>query len=919
MKTIKSLSIKNKLILMILSVTMVALILGFAITIIANIGIYKNSLVNISTLTAQLTGENILTAVTFYDRKGAEDILSKLKTISYIEYGCMLDNKGVLFAEYNRYNKKILHHIEHKELYKFTTGYLHVHQPVIYNKQDYGEIYLLVSTAPVDRQINKYIATMLLLIAGLLILSYILALKFQTIISKPVLYLAGVTEQISKNEDYSIRVVSPGSDEISTLYDGFNTMLDQIMVRQIQRDRAETSLRDSEERFRRLAENARDLIYRMSLPDGRYEYVSPASLELTGYSPDEFYGSPKLIRDIIHPSCKKYFAEEWSKLLAGNMSPTYEYKITHKSGEPRWLYQKNVLIRDKLGYPIALESIVSDITGIKNTEESMHIQHNLAIALSKTNDFIKALSTIIEAATDIEDLDCGGIYFTDNSGRFNLAYSKGFSSEFVRDLDHISRNSTFIKNLESGIPVFFNSQDAETDSDINYINSIKSKEGLRVISLYPVLHLNELTACIIIASHKVSRISENKNNILEAIASQLGGITARLQAEVELRKTKSYVDNIINSMPSTIIGLTPEAVITHWNLQAERYSGMKVDKAIGRNLLEIIPAYSVYLDEIKTAIKDRMPMVKEKVPVDFQGNTYFSDMVIYPLITNGIEGAVLRIDDVTEKVRMQELMVQTEKMMTVGGLAAGMAHEINNPLGIILQGIQNTMRRLSPALEKNNEVARQCGTSLEAIESYMNRRGIIKYLEGIHEAGKRAARIVTNMLNFSRISHSQMLPTDINSLLDDSIELASNDYDLRKKYDFRRVEIIRDYDKTIGKILCTDTEIEQVILNLLKNSAQAMHEVNYENYIPRITIRTRKRDEFAEIYIEDNGPGMDESIRRHIFEPFFTTKKVGDGTGLGLSVSYFIITNNHRGIFNVDSIPGKGTAFTVLLPLLNTV
>lgn len=137
------------------------------------------------------------------------------------------------------------------------------------------------------------------------------------------------------------------------------------------RKRAEEALTASEERFRRLAENARDMIYRMSLPDGRYEYVSPAAATLFGYTPEEFYASPQLIREAIHPDWRRYFEAAWERLLTGEVPPTYEYRIIHRSGETRWMNQRNILVRDQGGRPVAIEGIVTDITARRETEEEL--------------------------------------------------------------------------------------------------------------------------------------------------------------------------------------------------------------------------------------------------------------------------------------------------------------------------------------------------------------------------------------------------------------------------------------------------------------------------------------------------------------------------------------------------------------------
>ncbi len=139
-----------------------------------------------------------------------------------------------------------------------------------------------------------------------------------------------------------------------------------------ERQQAEEALQESEARFRRLAENAKDMIYRISLPDGQYEYISPAVETITGYTPQEIYQSSQFIVQVIHPDWKSYFAEAWQNLMHGEVPPYYEYQILHKSGEMRWLNERNVLIRDSNGNPIAMEGIATDITDRKQTEEQVH-------------------------------------------------------------------------------------------------------------------------------------------------------------------------------------------------------------------------------------------------------------------------------------------------------------------------------------------------------------------------------------------------------------------------------------------------------------------------------------------------------------------------------------------------------------------
>jgi len=135
--------------------------------------------------------------------------------------------------------------------------------------------------------------------------------------------------------------------------------------------KAEEALRKSEEKFRQLSENARDMIYRMSLPDGKYEYISPASFDITGFTPEEHYNGSVSIQRVVHPDFIEYFNQQWEELLIGRAEHFYEYKILHKDGGERWLYQRNTLIHDEKGLPIAIEGIVTDITEQKKAEDEL--------------------------------------------------------------------------------------------------------------------------------------------------------------------------------------------------------------------------------------------------------------------------------------------------------------------------------------------------------------------------------------------------------------------------------------------------------------------------------------------------------------------------------------------------------------------
>ena len=391
----------------------------------------------------------------------------------------------------------------------------------------------------------------------------------------------------------------------------------------------------------------------------------------------------------------------------------------------------------------------------------------------------------------------------------------------------------------------------------------------------------------------------------------------RSKIEKKLTGFQHYLNSIIDSMPSALIAVDEQLYVTQWNQEASQLSGTSLDDAVNQPVFLAFPSLKPFLPQLTRAAEQHKVERVERVTWALTDTPRHYALTFYPLMGGTGRGAVIRIDDITDRLGMEEMMVQSEKMLSVGGLAAGMAHEINNPLGAILHNVQNIRRRLSPDLTKNLEVAGEVGVRLDDLNHYLEAREIPKLLDGIQYAGSRAAKIVSHMLSFSRRSHRQMAACELPALLEQAVEIAGNDFDLTGGFDFKSLDIVHEYDPRLGPVPVIANEIEQVLLNLLKNGAQAIHQRDdeEEGELGRITLRTRLNPPWAEIQVEDNGCGMPENVRKRIFEPFFTTKEVGQGTGLGLSVSYFIVTNNHKGQMEVQSELGVGTCFTIRLPL----
>jgi len=254
----------------------------------------------------------------------------------------------------------------------------------------------------------------------------------------------------------------------------------------------------------------------------------------------------------------------------------------------------------------------------------------------------------------------------------------------------------------------------------------------------------------------------------------------------------------------------------------------------------------------------------------------------------------------------QAQLIQSEKMASLGELTAGIAHEIQNPLNFVnnFSEVSNELiDEMTEQLEKGNT---------EDAKAIANE--VKMSLEKINFHGKRADSIVKSMLQHSRTSSNKKEPTDINALADEYLRLAY--HGMRAKDKSFNSAMKTDYDETIGLIKIISQDIGRVILNLITNAFYAVTEKNklkLDGYEPTITVTTKKINDKVVVRVKDNGTGISQKALEKIFQPFFTTKPTGQGTGLGLSLSYDIVTKGHGGELKVETKEGEYTEFSIIL------
>jgi len=509
-----------------------------------------------------------------------------------------------------------------------------------------------------------------------------------------------------------------------------------------------------------------------------------------------------------------------------------------------------------------------------------------------------------------------------------LGYSKDELLEMsTLDLDidcHLHRNPELEKALVNGEDVFYETifrqkggKKVPVESRARMAGWLEEPHYIEFIS--DISHRREAEKELYL-SHEAL---EKTRNLLELrIAEHSSEIQkqkkSRKIAEQQFDAIQNYLAKLIDSMPSVIIALDSDNIILQWNMEAESMTGIDAESAIGNNLSDLYPM----LDQKIRKAKTNSDLLSQTIRFRFEQEVNLSmrtlEVVVYSIFSDQLEnrGEVIRIDDLTEKLQIDETLVQTEKMLSLGGLAAGMAHEINNPLGAIMQSTQNIKRRLSHELKRNHKIAKQNNLNMKQIKNFIEQQKIDTFLDGILASGKRAADIVGDMLSFAKPISHETSHVNLSEALDAAVRLSAKDYNQKKQFDFRNIQIRKTYSHNIGQVYAQKNQLEQVFLNLLINAAQALATQAASNKHPLIELILRREGQTAVIEVIDNGPGMDESVRKRVFEPFFTTKDEKTGTGLGLSVSYFIINEQLGGELSVESQPGKGCRFTIRLPLV---
>ena len=399
-----------------------------------------------------------------------------------------------------------------------------------------------------------------------------------------------------------------------------------------------------------------------------------------------------------------------------------------------------------------------------------------------------------------------------------------------------------------------------------------------------------------------NRVEERTSNLNEAnkllqstniaLAEE---IKEHLNTTNQLRGSEAYITDILRSMPLMLIGLDDQNRITQWNRQAENISGIDAKHALGNNLWECYQEIPLTQQNVDRSRTDR-----KAVSLKYsQREQYHFNILVYPLHNQLETGVVILIDNVTEQVNNNNLLIQRDKMSSMGEMAAVMAHDINLPLSASLKDLQAVRQALTEQ-------------SPDPIE-------LNELLENALISGQQATSIVENLIAFSTGGGEEKKATNIIKTIENSLELAntllSNPSGLR----FKDISVTQQHADNLPEILCQTTEIQQVFLSLLRHACYALGAIDDADHTPSINISTIDEGHVITVRIYHNGVAINEKEQQYIFEPFANqgTNRHHYPADSRLSFTHFIVVDQHQGNIAVTSNEREGTTFHLQLPTAN--
>jgi PAS domain S-box-containing protein len=655
---------------------------------------------------------------------------------------------------------------------------------------------------------------------------------------------------------------------------------------------AEDAMRQSENRYKRLVGAITDYIYTVEIRDGKPVRTShgPGCVAVTGYTSEEYNADPFLWYQMTHRDDRGMVVSIGEKILEGKKPvSSVEHRIIHKDGSTRWVKNTPVPRFDEHGALTAYDGLISDITERKMTEEELRkSKEQLQDFFDNAHDMIQIINS------------AGRFIYVNRAWRETLGYSEEevFLSLTFMDVVHRDHHQQCMSIFDRCL----------TGNSSRRVETVFTAKGGRMIDVLGSLNCSKDGAGGIEIRGIFRDITERKRAEV-ALKKYSDELEVRVkERSAEVLQAKNHLESVLSSMTDALIVTNPEHVIRTVNQSACKLLGYDeaalVNKA-GK------PVTEVFREDIRREIaraqkkgfsKDAFMTLKtaggESIPV------------LVNLSRLGLKGSdtTIVVHDMREIKKLEEesqriqlKMLAASKMATLGEISTGIAHEINQPLTFISSFIQ--------------------GILIDSKHGELPLEEILKDAQVAYRQVQRIVNIIQHLRTFGRRDDIVMRPVRLDEVLSNTLLL------LGERIRLSSIDLAAEVEKTPCTVMGNANQLEQVFINLLQNSIDAICEKNdrmteaapalcppngKKGFI-NVNIRHCEGGRFVQVSFSDNASGIQKEHLDKIFEPFFTTKEVGRGTGLGLSIAYGII-REHNGAISCESSPGEGSTFTITIP-----